>query len=196
MHRSHGFSRTELIVAVVVGLALFTIVFMGLPLLMHDGGIRAQMSLTLSNMKQLHLATQQMALDGEFTKNPALGWPGDTGGSFTNWMRHLVPEYLSTNDVAHILSGPGKVLPKDRIPSANEGALLVYAVNTNSPGNTVFLSTANFTNSPTGGTLDPTAKPYGNKGFIIFHKAGDGAILQPRDAGNTNLIGSYAPLCH
>ena len=197
-HPRHAsaFTRVELIVAAIVLIALFAVVGTSLnsylcSKLMADG-----FPAPLSNMKQLHLATQQMVLDGETTKDPTLSWPGDTGGTFTNWVRHLVPDYLTTNDFVKLLSAPGKITPPGKLPTKNDNGVLVYAVSSNSPGDTIFLSTANFINSPTGGALDPKAKPYGNKGFIIFHKAGDGAILLAKQATNRSLIGSYAPLCH
>jgi len=37
--------------------------------------------------------------------------------------------------------------------------------------------------------------PFGNKGFVVFRKAGDGAILMPKQVGQTNVIGAFAPLC-
>lgn len=157
---------------------------------------KGQMTQTLSNMKQLHLATQTMAMDGTTIPDTNLGWPGDTGGTFTNWVRLLVPDYLSTNDLCKMLSAPGVITPINSLPSANNTALRVYSVSSNSPPLSVFLTTANFTNSPTGGNaLDPKAKPYGDKGFVVFRKEGSGAILQSRQIGQTNVIGSYVPLC-
>ena len=150
----------------------------------------------LTNMKQLHLATQQMVLDGENTGDAKLRWPGDTGGSFSNWARTIVPAYLSTNDFCKLLSGPGKIVPAGSLPPNNTTAVLVYAVRANSDPSTVFLSSANFTNTPVGGhPLNPAARPYGAKGFVVFHKAGDGAILNPKQVGDTNRIGASAPLC-
>ncbi len=156
---------------------------------------RGQMTQTLSNGKQLHLATQQMALDGEATDDKALGWPGDTGGTFSYWAGKMVPEYLATNDFCKLLSAPGVVVKPDKIPAKmSDGALVVYAVSTNSPGDVVFLTSKNFTNTPAGGLpLEKSAKPYGQKGFVIFRKAGDGAILQQRQVGMTNIIGSFVP---
>lgn len=157
---------------------------------------QSQMTQTLSNMKQLHLATQQMALDGITTGKTNLGLPGDTGGTFSNWTAQIVGgNYLSDHDLCKMLSAPGIVLNPGKIPASNMAAILVYAVKDQSEGNVVFLSTANFTNTPTGG-LPPRAdaKPYGDNGFIVFRKAGDGAILKPRQVGDTNLIGGFAPL--
>lgn len=154
------------------------------------------MTQALSNMKQLHLATQQMALDGESSGDRALGWPGDTGGTFSSWVQNLVPGYLSTNDFCKLLSGPGVVVRPGKVPATmGECAVRVYAVGTNSPETAVFLTSANFTNSPEGGApLEKSAKPYGDKGFVVFRKGGDGAILMKRQVGLTNLIGSFVPL--
>lgn len=158
---------------------------------------RGQMTQTLSNSKQLHLATQQMALDATTTGDTNLGWPGDTGGGFVAWSTNLMGgNYLSPSDFAKLLSAPGVVVPVPASVTATptKSALLVYAVSENSDGNTVFLSTANFTNSVSGGTAPVVGtKPYANKGFVVFRKAGDGAILQPRQTGTgyTNIIGSF-----
>lgn len=158
--------------------------------------VRGQMTQTLSNMKQLHLATQSMELDGTTMPDTNRSWPGDTGGTFTNWVRLIVPDYLGTNDLCKMLSAPGVAIPINTLPSANNTGLRVYSVSSNSPALSVFLTTANFTNSATGGNaLDPKAKPYGDKGFVVFRKDGSGAILQPRQVGQTNVIGTYMPLC-
>lgn len=150
----------------------------------------------LSNMRQLHLATQTLELDGTTTDDSKRTWPGDYDGTFTNWGRQLVPEYLTTNDFCKLLSAPGVVVPLGKLPTLmDETALRVYAVSSNSPANTVFLTSANFTNTPTGGApLQKSAKPYGARGFAVFRKGGDGAVLLPKQVGNTNVIGGYVPL--
>lgn len=172
------------------------LIAMALPAISVKGG-HGMMTSTLSNMKQLHMATQAMVVDGVLKGDPALNWPGDTGSSFSHWSRSLVENgYLSTNDLCKLLSAPGVVVPSGKIPTSNTNGILVYAVREDSPTNTVFLTSANFTNTPTGGIPpDRAAKLFGNKGFVIFRKGGDGAILQARQAGNTSLIGGYVPLC-
>lgn len=157
---------------------------------------RGQMTQPLSNMRQLALATQQMALDGATSSNAALGWPGDSGGTFAGWTRQLLDGYLTTNDLCKLLSAPGIIVTPGNLSATNTTAVLVYAVNEKSPGTTVVFSSANFTNTPVGG-LPPlrSAKPYGSKGFVVFRKAGDGAILHSRHSGNTNIVGSFEPLC-
>lgn len=190
---SAGISAVEIIVILVL---LFILGLLAMPAIScrPTSGVMTQ---SLSNMKQLHLATQQMALDSGTEKNTNIGWPGDIGGSFSNWTAQLVKgNYLSREDLGKLLSASRvKVSANDPFTN-NQTAVLVYAVSEATDGTVVFLSSANFTNSPTGGVLDPAGKPFDSKGFVVFHKAGDGAILQPRQAGMTNLIGSYVPLCH
>jgi prepilin-type N-terminal cleavage/methylation domain-containing protein len=191
--RNAAFTWVELLVCLAIAGILIAL---ALPPTGGSGLTKGQMTQALSNLRQLHLATQTMVLDGETTKDTNLGWPGDTGGTFTNWVRQLVPAYLSTNDFCKLLSAPGVIVPAGKIPETmSGGAVRVYAVSTNSPDTTVFLTSANFTNTPAGGTpLDKNSKPYGDKGFVVFRKGGDGAILLARQVGATNIIGSYVPL--
>ena len=192
--RNAAFTWVEFLVCLSIAGILIAL---ALPATRGSGLTKGQITQTLSNLKQLHLATQTMALDGLTTGDTNLGWPGDTGGTFTNWARQLVPAYLSTNDFCKLLSAPGIRVPPGKIPELmSAGAVLVYAVSTNSPDTAVFLTSANFTNTPAGGApLDKNTKPYGDKGFVVFRRGGDGAILQARDVTNSRLIGGYAPLC-
>lgn len=189
-----GFTWVEVIVAIaLIG------ILMALALPVVTTGSRrghGQMTQTLSNLRQLHLATRTMALDGEREKNPALGWPGDIGGTFTNWVRQLVPAYLASNDFRKLSSAPGVWVSNGVDPAWHKVAFRVYAVDKTSSDAVVFLTSANFTNALRGGTpLDPKAKPYGDKGIVVFRKGGDGAILRKNQVTNTKLIGDYAPLC-
>ncbi|CAN5712943.1 hypothetical protein BH09VER1_BH09VER1_44540 [soil metagenome] len=156
---------------------------------------RAQMSQALYHMKQLHLATVQMELDGMVARHANLGWPGDTGGTFTNWASQLVPAYLSTNDFGKSLSVAGRTLPPDRVPTANTNGILVYAVSTNSATNAIFLATANITDSPQGAGFATDPKLFGNTGFVVFRKNGDGALLYANQITNAQLVGTWVPLC-
>jgi type II secretory pathway pseudopilin PulG len=192
--RDAAFTWVEAIVAIAI---IGVLAALALPAITSTGcGRGGYMSQALSNLKQLHLATQSMELDGVTTGDTNLGWPGDTGGTFTNWVRQIVPAYLGTNDFCKLLSAPGVIVRAGKIPtSMSEGAVLVYAVSSNSPSDTVFLTTANFTNGPQGGKpLEAKAKPLGDKGFVVFRMGGDGAILLKNQATNAALIGKYAPL--
>jgi type II secretory pathway pseudopilin PulG len=192
--REQAWTIVETIVTVVV---IGILIALALPL--GPGGHPSKGAKTqmLSNMKRLHLATQLMALDSTTTGDTNLGWPGDMGGSFSHWANALVKSnYLSAGDLCKLLSAPGKIAkPAPRAPVANTNAVLVYAVREESASESVFLTSANFTNTPTGGTaLETSAKPFGNGGFVVFRKAGDGAILMAKQVGQTNVIGGYVPL--
>src|SRR5687767_14393999 len=69
-----GFNLVEVVLLVGVGIVLMVIFF---PICTMTTGSqrKGQMTQTLSNMKQLHLATQQMVLDGVTAGNTSLGWP-------------------------------------------------------------------------------------------------------------------------
>jgi hypothetical protein len=104
---------------------------------------------------------------------------------------NLVPSYLSTNDFSKLLSAAG--LPRPNTTAVNTKtptAINVFPVGENNSGDTVFLASANWTN---GTALTTAGKPYGDKGFIVFRKAGDGAILVPKHYNNTNVIGVVLP---
>lgn len=165
---------------------------------------RGQMTQTLSNMKQLHLVSQQMALDSSTTGDTNIGWPGDmpTPG-WNTWATNVVPGYMSTNDFAKMVSAPGVTAPPQGNPTALASqigtspgrAIILYDVKETNENTTVLFSSANFTNNASGGTAPlATAKPYGNKGFIVFRKGGDGSILQARQTGTTftNIIGPFS----
>lgn len=185
-----GFSVLR--VAVVLGV-IVTLMWV-LSAVVQGWMVKGQMKGTLSNMRQLHLATETMAQDGLTAKDSRLVWPGDAGGSYSNWLASLVPDYWHTNDVCKLMSAPGKNVPLFRLPRRDEAGVQIYAVRAVSASNVVFLSTANFTNTAAGGLkLSRDARPYGRHGFVVFRKGGDGAILRAGQVGKTNLIGGYEP---
>jgi type II secretory pathway pseudopilin PulG len=187
-----AFTWIEALVSLSVIAVLAVLV---LPALTYRG-CGGPMTSTLSNLKQLHLATQSMAIDGIAMSNSKLQWPGDREGTYSAWVDTIVPAYLSTSDFCKLSTAPGKNVPVGKLPARmSDGAVLVYAAREDSKGDAVFLSSANFTNTPEGGLpLDVKAKPFGDKGFVVFRIGGDGAILLEKQVGETNKIGSFVPL--
>jgi len=167
--------------------------------------VRGQMTQTLSNMKQLHLVAQTMALDATTTGDTNVGWPGDMPSkTWSGWVTNAVPGYMKTNDMAKLLSAPGITVPATAsLSSLTAGqasggrAIILYQVSETNGSTAVLLSSANFTNSASGGTaLSAGSLPYGDKGFVVFRKGGDGAVLQARQVGPTftNIIGDFVPV--
>jgi len=168
---------------------------------------RGQMTQTLSNMKQLHQIAYTMSMDATTTGDTNIGWPGDLPNkTWAGWITNAVPGYLATNDMAKLLSAPGITVPATATLSslapgvATDGrAVVLYLVGQTNGNTTVLFSSANFTNSSSGGTaLTANSLPYGDKGFIIFRKGGDGSVLQARQVGSTftNVIGDFAEVAN
>jgi len=136
----------------------------------------------------LYLATFQMALDGTTTGDTNLAWPGDqTTPSWSGWSTALVGGgYMKSNDFAKMLSAPGVLRNTNTaVTAATPSALNVFAVAENSDMSTVFLASANYTN---GQALNENSRPFGNKGFVVFRKGGDGLVYQRGQATNTSLL--------
>lgn len=152
--------------------------------------VRGQMTQTLNNQRQLTLATQSLALDS-FTAGEGDGWP-NPGSPFNTWAGNLVGgKYMEASDLAKMLSAPGVNVPAPPGNSTNitlsRSAMRVYGVGESAPGSAIFISTYNYEAKTGAGTLSANLQPYGDKGFVIFRKGGDGQAMQPRFATNTNL---------
>jgi hypothetical protein len=89
---------------------------------------------------------------------------------------------MGTNDIKKLLTA-SSIGPKSWPPSVSDIAYNVYAVSDSSIAETIFLTTKNWdATSPSG--LQANAVPYGDKGFVVFRKGGDGAIYTARQATN------------
>lgn len=148
---------------------------------------RGQLTQSLNNARQLQMATQTMAIDS-VTAGDGPGWPGDSDGiGWEAFCSSLVDgRYLAAGDLRKLVSAPGVRVGNSMPPSPS--ALQVYPVKENSPGDAIFVSTQNW-NGPS--ELKPEAVPYGDKGFVIFRKGGDGNVFQANQATNTNALGTF-----
>ncbi len=166
--------------------------------------VRGQSTQTLSNMRELHKVAYSMSLDASTTGDTNLGWPGDLPSkTWAGWVTNAVPGYLKTNDMAKMLTAPGIAVPPTADlttltpgTKASGRALILYQVAETNTSTTVLFSTANFTNTSSGGSppLGADALPYGDKLFIVFRKGGDGNVLQTRQVGSTNVIGDFVQM--
>jgi prepilin-type N-terminal cleavage/methylation domain-containing protein len=187
---SAGFTLIELLVVIAITALLTSLALPNILKALTKG----QMTQTLSNGRQLYLATETMAMDASTGGSTVVGWPGDAATpSFSKWATALSSGYISTNEFCKLSSAPGVQVAK--MPTvAAETAFKIYPVQENSPSDTIFLITRNATVKGSGTdltiTLDPTVKPYGNQGCVIIHRGGDGVILLPQQLQSSRAIGS------
>jgi len=149
---------------------------------------RGQLTGTLNNARQIAIASQTISLDALNTGDTnALGWPGTN--SFAGWATQLTFADISTNDIQKLLSAPGK--PATWPPTTAASAFTVYGVIDSDPGDTIFLTTANWDATQ---PAIPSGEPYQDKGFVVMRKGMDGTIYRGRQGtndiaffGNTNV---------
>jgi prepilin-type N-terminal cleavage/methylation domain-containing protein len=150
---------------------------------------RGQATQTMSNARQLYVATFNMAADGQTTGDTNLAWPGDlVSPNWSAWATALTAGgYLSTNDFNKMLSAQGVPRPANTAPgTATPSALSVYPVKDSSPMQSIFITSANFVLPGT--ALVSTALPFGNKAFVVFRRGGDGLVYQGAQATNRSLF--------
>lgn len=150
---------------------------------------RGQLTQALNNARQIHLSTQQMALDRTTTGDPIIGWPGDidtTGddapelGDAADFARLLIDEgYLGEGDLRiFTAAGVTAALNLEALTSANI-AFAIGEVREVNSSDTIFIVTANY---QTPGELDENQEPFGDKGWVVFRKGGDGGYYRQRQA--------------
>lgn len=155
---------------------------------------RGQMSQSLSNMKQLHLVAQQIALDGQTAGDTNLAWPGELPGtkSWSAWAAIVTNGYMTSADLAKMCSAPSVTANSNNIATSTAGsnrAVVLYGVTDTNDSAVILFTTSNFTNLATPVAPIAAGKPYGTKGFVVFRKGGDGSVLQNNQATNTNFVG-------
>lgn len=151
---------------------------------------RGQMTQTLNNARQLHLQTQSMSID---TSTSGEGWSWTYNGtnpaaSVNDFLQALITnKYLSEPEVRKLMTAPGVVPPADGKFNAQSIAFKIFLTMDSAPSENPFVVTKNWVDIETG--LNKELNPYGNKGFIVMKKGGDGAsYTRPSDAVSTNIF--------
>jgi len=180
--------------------------------------VKGQMTQALNNEKQIHLATFNMSTDRVSTGDSSIGWPGDLMTSASNQVKtvggfvkvlvdnnYLKPGDLKVFAAAGVTPYTGNSLATtpflSKATGATNNAYTIYGVTEADGASAIFLSTINATiavDSATDATchftLDTAKTPFGDKGYVIFHRGGDGIILSKNQASKVNLQGSVAIL--
>jgi prepilin-type N-terminal cleavage/methylation domain-containing protein len=160
---------------------------------------RGQMTGTMNNARQLYLASFQMATDGATNSDSNLSWPGDdaTVTTLQAYCEKLVRnDYLKGGDLQKILTAPGAncavtvgAADPPSVALAGSSALKVHRVTGTDPSTTIFAVTANYTYNT---ALPATAVPYGDKGFVVMRKGGDGSVFRKNQATQANTGNDFA----
>ena len=195
--KEKGFTVTEVLVAVVVFFVLF--VLLGL-YVSRNSLIRSSKFSFINSLRQIHIATMSMANDGAANKDISLGWPGDlkangrikTLGDFVTLL--VKNEYLKAGDL-HIFSAinikpyRGELCGDVLVPAfdGKYSGAKVYLVRDGDAGDTLFLASKNYTyNTP---LTDPSAKPFGDKGFVACQKGGNCFQFKKQQTQDLQTIG-------
>ncbi|MGI9088148.1 MAG: type II secretion system protein [Chthoniobacterales bacterium] len=151
---------------------------------------KGQMTGTMNNVRQLYLASFQMATDGAANSDPNYSWPGDNVTTLTtlaDFCTKLVQnDYLKGGDLQKILNAPGAncivnttTADPPTVTLTGKSAVKVYKVKDTDASNTIFAVSANYRYNT---ALNPTDVPYGDKGFVVVRKGGDAAIFRKNQA--------------
>lgn len=180
----HGFTLIELLVVISI---IAILASLAIPAV--TGALtRGQMTQTLNNARQLHLQTQTMTIDSTTT---GTGWQwtydGTNVGTVPTFLQALINDkYFTDSEMRKIMTAPGVVPPVTGF-SAQTIAFTIFQTQDSSASESPFVVTKNWKSIKVG--ADKDTQPYGNKGFVLFRKGGDGAIYtRPSDGTNTNVF--------
>ncbi|PTX97201.1 hypothetical protein DB345_08485 [Spartobacteria bacterium LR76] len=191
-HPQSGLSIPEVFLGILILLVLFSVLAGYLASRVTPSLREGSMAQLVSNMKQLHLATQQMTLDSETANTPPnIRWTCTNGQplKFAQWTNLLVSNnYLAKEDLAKLLRNPFS-------NTQSTNVITVYAVGDFDPPETIVFATANW-RAPS--ASHPDQPPLDIPGIVIFRKGSDGAILQRHQIDLTNIATggryNYLPL--
>lgn len=208
-----AFTLIEMLVVIAI---IATIAAFALPAI-TGAQTRAQLVQAVSNARQVYLASFSMATDGTQTGDAKYGWPGDlaastdehvTLASVKDFVLRLVDnDYLKPGDLkvfaaSGVTPWSGTYTPP--VDADSKGSLTapdfdgdkhcafkIYKIKDTDGSNVLFLATKNYTYAATAaGSIDTTKTPFGDKGFVVFHKGGDGTFFKKQQAGSKEIIGT------
>lgn len=179
-----GFTLIELLVVISI---IAILASLAIPAI-SSALVRGQMTQTLNNARQLTIATQTMSMDTT-TAGGGTAWTVGSDGQMltvdTFTQELMTNKYLTVSDLRKIFAAPGVVVPTTSSNFTAENiAFSIMETRESSPSDHPFLITKNWEN----GELTTNA-PYGDKGFIVFRKGGDGGTFsRASDATNPAAV--------
>ncbi len=188
--RQKGFTLIELLVVIAI---IAILASLAVPAI-QGGLLKGQLTQTMNNARQLYIAGFSMATDFNTTGDELLGWPGDLPDrekepvrNVSGYIDRLVDyDYLKKPDMAKIMQAPG-VIPWNTSQPFNADRncpFKIYRVKENDGASNLFCATKNFTYNK---GLDEKKVPYGDKGFVLFRKGGDGGVYNNKKQATSNL---------
>ena len=186
-----GFTLIELLVVISI---IAILASLAIPAI-SSALVRGQMTQTLNNARQLTIATQTMSMDTT-TAGGGTAWTMGSDGQMltvdTFTQELMTNKYLTVSDLRKIFAAPGVIVPTTSSNFTAENiAFSILETQESSPSDQPFLITKNWED----GELTTNA-PYGDKGFIVFRKGGDGgSYSRASDATNPAAVTTnYADL--
>jgi prepilin-type N-terminal cleavage/methylation domain-containing protein len=179
-----GFTLIELLVVISI---IAILASLAIPAI-SSALVRGQMTQTLNNARQLTIATQTMSMDTT-TAGGGTAWTVGSDGQMltvdTFTQELMTNKYLTVSDLRKIFAAPGVIVPTTSSNfTAADIAFSIMETRESSPSDQPFLITKNWEN----GELTTNA-PYGDKGFIVFRKGGDGGTFsRASDATNPAAV--------
>ena len=132
-----------------------------------------------------------MSNDGTATGDASLAYPGDLVPAPANleaYINVLVNKgYLKGGDVTKLLSAPSASItlnvvagpPESVTFTGGASAIKVHPIKDSDTANTIFCTSKNYVYDT---AIVAGSVPYGQKGFIVMRKGGDGAVFKSGQA--------------